>query len=96
MAVEQFIKKGDDALKSKDYLGAIDSYSKAIKENPQAFTAFLKRSTAYQKLKNGDNAKKDISSAFTIASERGRRSEIGLCYFKLGLIYYQERKSNWH
>lgn len=92
MAVEQFIKKGDDALKSKDYLGAIDSYSKAIKENPQAFTAFLKRSTAYQKLKNGDNAKKDISSAFTIASERGRRSEIGLCYFKLGLIYYQEKK----
>ncbi|RCK54552.1 Protein SGT1 [Candida viswanathii] len=92
MAVEQSIKKGDEALKSKDYLGAIENYSNAIKENPKAFAAFLKRSTAYQKLKNSDNAKKDISSAFTIATERGRRSEIGLCYFRLGLIYYQEKK----
>lgn len=92
MTVELLIKKGDEAIKAKDYLGAIESYSNAIKENPKAFTAFLKRSTAYQKLKNGDNAKKDISSAFTIATERGKRSEIGLCYFRLGLIYYQEKK----
>ena len=48
MAIEQFITKGDDALKSKDYLGAISYYSQAIKENPQAFSPYLKRSTAYQ------------------------------------------------
>ena len=30
MAIEQFITKGDDALKSKDYLGAISYYSQAI------------------------------------------------------------------
>ena len=72
MAIEQFITKGDDALKSKDYLGAISYYSQAIKENPQAFSPYLKRSTAYQKLKNNDKAKADISSAFSIATEKAK------------------------
>ena len=39
MAIEQFITKGDDALKSKDYLGAISYYSRTM-ENPQAFSLF--------------------------------------------------------
>ncbi|KAI5957914.1 SGT1 [Candida margitis] len=92
MAIEKLIKEGDEAIKSKDYLGAIQLFSQAIKENPQAFQAFLKRSVAYQKLKNLDQAKGDISTAFTIANDRGRRSDIGLCYFKLALVYYQEKK----
>lgn len=92
MAIEQSITKGDAALKAKDYLGAISYYSQAIKENPEAFSPYLKRSTAYQKLKNNDKAKADICSAFSIASERGKRRDVGLCYFKLGLIYYQEKK----
>ncbi|KAI5952393.1 SGT1 [Candida jiufengensis] len=89
MAVEKLIKQGQESIDSKDYLSAIQSLTQAIKENPNAFQAYLKRSTAYQKLKNYDDAKKDISSAFTIANERGKRSDIGICYFKLGLIYYQ-------
>ncbi|KAI5965245.1 SGT1 [Candida pseudojiufengensis] len=89
MAVENLIKKGQDAIDEKDYLGAIQLLSQAIKENPKAFQAFLKRATAYQKLKNYDEAKKDISNAFTIANERGKRSDIGFCYFRLGLVYYQ-------
>ncbi|CAK9439669.1 uncharacterized protein LODBEIA_P37690 [Lodderomyces beijingensis] len=92
MAVEQAIKHGDDALKDKDFLGAIHHYSQAIKENPQAFQAFLKRAVAYTKLKNPDSAKQDISTAFTIANERGKRGDIGQCYFRLGLIYFQEKK----
>ncbi|KAI3404504.2 SGT1 [Candida oxycetoniae] len=92
MAVSQSIKHGDDAIKDKDFLGAIQYYTQAIKESPQAFQAFVKRSVAYMKLKNLDLAKKDISTAFTIANERGRRSDIGLCYFRLALIYYQEKK----
>lgn len=92
MAIEKLIKQGDDAIKSKDFLGAIQLFSQAIKENPQAFQAFLKRSVAYQKLKNLDQAKGDISTAFTIANDRGRRADIGLCYFKLALVYYQEKK----
>ncbi|KAI5953740.1 SGT1 [Candida theae] len=92
MAIEKLIKQGDEAIKSKDFLAAIQLFSQAIKENPQAFQAFLKRSVAYQKLKNLDQAKGDISTAFTIANERGRRADIGLCYFKLALVYYQEKK----
>lgn len=92
MAIEKLIKQGDEAIKSKDFLGAIQLFSQAIKENPQAFQAFLKRAVSYQKLKNLDQAKRDISTAFTIANDRGRRSDIGLCYFKLALIYYQEKK----
>ena len=71
MAIEQFITK-DDALKSKDYLGAISYYSQAI-ENPSSVLPYLKRSTAHQKLKNNDKAKADISSAFSIATEKGKR-----------------------
>lgn len=92
MAIEKLIKQGDEAIKSKDFLGAIQLFSQAIKENPQAFQAFLKRAVSYQKLKNLDQAKRDISTAFTIANDRGRRSDIRLCYFKLALIYYQEKK----
>ncbi|CAI5759015.1 unnamed protein product [Candida verbasci] len=92
MTVESSIKKGDDLIKSKDYLGAIQSYSDAIKQNPSALNAFLKRSTAYQKLSNYGKSKEDISTAFTIANERGKRNEIGLCYYKLGLIYFGEKK----
>lgn len=92
MAVEQAIKHGDEAVQAKDFLGAIQFYTLALKENPQAFQAYLKRAIAYLKLKNLDHAKKDISTAFTIANDRGKRSEIGLCYFRLAIIYYQERK----
>ncbi|KAG7661670.1 SGT1 [[Candida] subhashii] len=92
MAIEARIKKGDNALKNKDYLGAIQEFTAAIKENPESFAPFLKRSSAYQKLSNYEKAKEDISTAFTIANQRGKRTEIGLCYFRLGLIYYLEKK----
>lgn len=92
MPIETTIKKGDEALKDKDYLGAIQQFTAAIKENLQSFAPYFKRASAYQKLNNYDKAKEDISVAFTIANERGRRSEIGLCYFRLGLIYYLEKK----
>ena len=92
MAIEQKISAGDKAVKDGDYLGAISSYSDAVKENPKAFAPYLKRANAYQKLKNYDDAKADVSRAFLIAQERGKRADIGLCYFKLGLLYYLEKK----
>lgn len=91
MAIEQHIKRGDLCLDEKDFLGAISNYSLALKENPKAFQALLKRSTAYQRLKNLDAAKRDISEAFQVAELRGKRSDIGLCYFRLGLIFYIEK-----
>lgn len=91
MPVELLIKKGNECLDSRDFLGAIANFSDAISENNNAFQAYLKRSVAYQKLHNYENAKSDISKAFTIAQERGKREDIGLCYFKLGLVYYLEK-----
>lgn len=92
MAVEKYIKDGDTCTANKDYLGAIAAFSAALKENPEAFQAHIKRANAYQKLYNYENAKKDVSEAFSIAERRGRRGDIGLCYFRLGLIYYAEKK----
>lgn len=92
MAVEQHIAKGDKDVKEKDFLTAISSYSAAIKENPDAFQAYLKRSSAYTKLKNDDAAKKDISQAFTIAENRGKRQEKGICHFRLALLNYRAKE----
>lgn len=91
MAIEHLIKKGDLELKEKDYLSAIATFTTVLKDNPKALQAYLKRSTAYQKLNNYENAKRDISEAFVIAEQRGKRAELGLCYFKLGLVYYAEK-----
>ncbi|CAH6721974.1 protein Sgt1p [[Candida] jaroonii] len=91
MAVDQLIKQGDDSVSKKDYLTGISYYTKALNENPKAFQAYLKRSIAYQRFKNFDRAKFDVSEAFTIAEERGRRGEIAECYYRLGIIYYSEK-----
>lgn len=91
MAIERSIAKGDTELDNKDYLSAIESYTSAIKENPKAFKAYIKRATAYQRFKNYDRARTDISEAFALAQERGKREELGECYYRLGLIYYSEK-----
>ncbi|KAK6457200.1 uncharacterized protein RJT20DRAFT_127361 [Scheffersomyces xylosifermentans] len=92
MAIEKHIKDGDNAVKEKDYLEAISKYSAAIKEDAKAFSPYLKRANAYQKLNNYEEAKKDISIAYGIAEEKGRRQDIGLCYFRLGLVYSAEKR----
>ncbi|ODV68127.1 CS-domain-containing protein [Hyphopichia burtonii NRRL Y-1933] len=91
MAVEQLIDKGDKFVADKDFLSAISAYTSALKENPEAFQAYLKRSAAYVKFNNNDAAKRDISEAFTIAEKRGKRNDKASCYFKLGLINYKEK-----
>lgn len=92
MAIEVQIKKGDECLKSKDYLGAISCYNKALNENPQAFMPHLKRATVYQRLGDYAKARLDITQAFEIAEQRGKRLDIGLCYYRLGLLYHIEKK----
>lgn len=94
MALEQLIKKGEKEIEEKDYLSAIATFSTALRDNPKAFQAYIKRSIAYQKLKNFDAARKDISDAFTIAEKRGKRANLGICYFRLGLINYGQGAYN--
>lgn len=92
MAVEQLIKKGDNELEEKDLLSAIESYTKAISENPKAFKAYIKRAIAYQRAKNYSRLKTDLSEAFALAQERGKRAEMGDCYFRFAIVYYSEKQ----
>lgn len=91
MAVEIQIKHGDESMEKKDFLTALSQYGAAIKENPNAFLAYIKRASAYLKLHDYTNATADISKAFTIAENRGRREDKGLCYYRLGLVSYAEK-----
>lgn len=91
MAIELQIKHGDEAVEKKDFLGAIRHYTQALKENPAAFLALTKRAATYTKLCNYDDAKRDISKAFEVAENRGKRSDIGAVYFRLALVFYAEK-----
>ncbi|CCE86184.1 Piso0_005840 [Millerozyma farinosa CBS 7064] len=91
MALEKLISEGDKQLHEKDYLSAIATFTSALKEAPKALQAFLKRATAYQKMSKYENAKRDIADAFEIANQRGKREDLGECYFKLGLVLYAEK-----
>lgn len=91
MAIELQIKHGDEAAEKRDFLGAISHYSQALKENPQAFLALLKRGATYTKLCNYDDAKSDLSKAFQVAESRGKRADMGAVYFRLALVYYAEK-----
>lgn len=91
MAIELLIKHGDEAAAQKDFLGAISKYTQALKENPETFTALIKRAQTYVKLCNYDQAKADISKAFAVAEKRGKRADIATCHFKLGLTNYAEK-----
>lgn len=91
MAIEQFIKQGDNLSELKDFDGAISYYNKAIDESPRAFTAYWKRAAAFQKLKQFKEAYDDLNIALSIAQDRGSREQIGLCYYRLGLLKYLEK-----
>lgn len=91
MAVEVHIKHGDEALEKKDLLSAISHYSAALKESPEAFLALLKRAVVYTKLTNYDDAKSDITKAFVIAENRGKRADKAMCHFRLGIVNYAEK-----
>lgn len=91
MAIELTIKEGDKAAEQKDFLTAISKFTDALKENPEAFTALVKRAQVYTKLSDYDSAKADISKAFTVAEKRGKMADKATCYFRLGLVNYAQK-----
>lgn len=91
MALELHIKHGDEAVNKKDFSGAIEQYTLALKENPEAFLGYIKRAAAYSKVSDYANARGDIDRATSIADKRGKRDDKGLCYYRLGLINYAEK-----
>lgn len=92
MAIETTIKQGDDLVEALDFAGAIYKYTCALKENPDAFSAVIKRAQAYTKAKEYTNAKADIESALNLAEKRGKMHEKALCYFRRGIVFYAEKK----
>ncbi|RKP31373.1 SGS-domain-containing protein [Metschnikowia bicuspidata] len=92
MAIETTIKQGDDLAEALDFAGAIYKYTCALKENPDAFSAVIKRAQAYTKAKEYTNAKADIESALQLAEKRGKMHEKALCYFRRGIVFYAEKK----
>lgn len=91
MVLEQLVARGSAELKEKDYLSALGTFNRAIEENPDSFQPYLKRAKAYKGLGNYEFARKDISMAFNVAQKRGKREDMGVCFFNLGLIYYAEK-----
>lgn len=75
-----------------DLKGAVSKYSEALLENPEAFAPFIKRAQVYTKLKDYASAKSDIHMALKLAEMRGKMHEKALCYFRMGLVQYGEKK----
>lgn len=70
--------EGDKALANSDLPAAIRHFTTALKENPRAPTYYIKRATAYTRLKPADggpdyhSALRDAEIAVLLARERGR------------------------
>ncbi|KAE8351757.1 hypothetical protein BDV28DRAFT_13815 [Aspergillus coremiiformis] len=87
--------QGDKALASSDFPGAICHYTQALVELPRAPPYYLKRSTAYSRLKPADGgpcsqtALRDAEIALTLAQERGKRELILAAQMRRGVALYQ-------
>ncbi|KAF9885618.1 hypothetical protein FE257_012709 [Aspergillus nanangensis] len=86
---------GDKALADSDFPGAIRYFTQALVELPRAAPYYIKRSTAYSRLKNADggpnsnSALNDAEIALTLARERGKRELILTSQLRRGVALYQ-------
>jgi hypothetical protein len=90
--------QGNKALASSDFLGAIRYFTQALVELPRAPTYYIKRSTAYSRVKPADGgphsqaALRDAEIALTLARERGKRELILAAQMRRGVALYQLEK----
>lgn len=87
--------QGDKALANSDFPGAIRYFTQALVELPRAPPYYLKRSTAYSRVKPADGgphsqaALRDAEIALTLARERGKRELILAAQMRRGVALYQ-------
>ncbi|GAD91992.1 SGT1 and CS domain protein [Paecilomyces variotii No. 5] len=87
--------KGDDALAKSDWPSAIENFTRALLELPRAPTYYIKRSTAYSRLKPADGGPKydaaleDANIALALARERGKRELILSAQMRRAVALYQ-------
>ena len=87
--------QGDKALSTSDTLSAIQHFTQALVELPRAPAYYIKRSTAYSRIKATDGgprpsaALRDAEVALTLARERGKRELILSAQMRRGVALYQ-------
>lgn len=87
--------QGEAALANSDFVSALQHYTRALTELPRAPTYYIKRSTAYIRLKpadggpNFDAALRDAEIAVTLARERGKRDLILSAQMRRAVALYQ-------
>lgn len=87
--------KGDDALAKSDWPSAIQNFTRALIELPRAPTYYIKRSTAFSRLKPADGGPKydaafeDANIAVALARERGKRELILSAQMRRAVALYQ-------
>ncbi|GFF46302.1 lanosterol synthase [Aspergillus udagawae] len=87
--------EGDKALANSDCNTAIRYFTQALTELPRAPVYYIKRSTAFSRLKPADGgpnfhaALQDAEIALTLARERAKRELILSAQMRCGIVLYQ-------
>lgn len=87
--------RGAKALEDSNFSAAIQWYTQALAVNPHATDYYIKRSTAYSRLKaqdggpNGEAALHDAEMAVALGVQRGRRELILAGQMRRGIVLYQ-------
>jgi tetratricopeptide (TPR) repeat protein len=82
MVYSQF---GLDKYEQKDYLGAVNEFTKAINAQPNNQNFYTMRGTAYEDLKNDLNAEKDFRKTLEL-----NETDFVAAY-RLGMIYFRRK-----
>ncbi|RAL02003.1 co-chaperone SGT1 [Aspergillus ibericus CBS 121593] len=82
---------GDAALSASDYPTALTHYTTALLTHPRSPTYYIKRSTAFSRLKptpNLSSALHDAETAVVLARERGKRELIVSAQLRRGIVLF--------
>lgn len=88
-------QRGAMAASASDFPAAIQEYTSALVVNPHAADYYIKRSTAYSRVKPADGgpdlaaALQDAEMAVVIGMQRGRREPVVAGQMRRGIVLYQ-------
>jgi suppressor of G2 allele of SKP1 len=87
-------KQGSDALSAGKYGEAVNLYTEALKQNPNAVKYYIDRSTAYGRLKppNLKAALADSEKAVILAHKRGSRDLIAKSQFRRAVTLFNAER----
>jgi suppressor of G2 allele of SKP1 len=89
-------QRGTKALSASDFRTAIQEYTRALIVNPHAPDYYIKRSTAFSRLKPADggpdftSALHDAEMAVALGIQRARREHIVAGQMRRGIVLYQQ------